>query len=594
MLSNIKPYLNFLLKQFNNFYEVLNCFITVKMSLIILLLFNTITLAQGPGLATNPNPIDSATAVLWFNKNLSWVNPPNATTVKVNVGIHPEFLTELYSGPLITNFILPSPLDYRKTYYWRIDEVDNTGITIGSIWLFTTQIGLYPVFIDSFNLGISNWETINLIDSCDWEWKNFSGSNYTLPPTSRTHGIVFDKSKCSNNRSINILELTNPPSLVGYTRCGIGWDNDLMLGGNEDTAYVEVSKDGGLSWNKVWYRYGRNQRKSQEEIWFLEFRLNWELKVRFYSSFENNTSWWAIDNFYINATGLAFFQQIPPRNLQYVLNTGDSLNINILWEAGVGPPATDRYRVQRKFGDSLDQYAYFTIGETDLNTLSFIDDLIDSNTIYTYKVSLCEGPIQGIESIPLTLLSVPIPVELISFYAFQNNGFVKLNWMTATELNNLGFHIEKSIDNINWHNIGFVEGKGTTTELSHYFFLDSSEILTEQFYKLKQVDYDGSFKYSNIIRTTKQIPDEFNLIICFPNPFNNSTTIQFILDSEEPVQLLIYNPLGELINKLYDGPVEKHKLYNLTFNADELSAGVYISCLKQGNMVYKNKMILLK
>ncbi|MDP2364190.1 MAG: hypothetical protein Q8M94_10530, partial [Ignavibacteria bacterium] len=553
MKTNLQQYINVNIFSFSNCNKPYNYFyIGINKILILFFLsFTSIIFPQGPGFATNPNPPDSATAVFWFDKNISWINPPTTTAVKVNVGIHPDFLTELYSGLLITNFILPSPLDYRKTYYWRIDEVENTGITIGNTWLFTTQIGLYPVFIDSFNLGISNWNTINLMDSCDWEWKNFSGSNYYLPPTSKTYGIVFDKTSCLNNRSINVLELINPPSLVGYTRCGIGWDNDLMLGGNEDTAYVEVSKDGGLSWNKVWERFGRSQRKSQEEIWFLEFILNWDIKVRFYSSFEDSTSWWAIDNFYINATGLAFFQQIPPRNLQYFLNVGGSLNINILWEAGVGPPATDRYRVQRKFGDSLDQYAYFTIGETNLNTLSFIDDHIDSNSTYTYKISLCEGPIQGIESVPLTILSVPIPVELISFYALQNNELVELNWITVTELNNLGFHIEKSLDKSNWYNIGFVEGKGTTTELNYYSYIDSNLIQVEQFYRLKQVDYNGSFKYSNIISSIKSTPDEFNLILCYPNPFNNSTTIQFILDNDEPVQLLIYNSLGELINKLY-------------------------------------------
>ena len=135
-------------------------------------------------------------------------------------------------------------------------------------------------------------------------------------------------------------------------------------------------------------RYGRSQRKSQEEI-FLGFRWNWDIRVRLYSSFESSTSWWAIDNFYINATSLAFFQQIPPSNLQYILNVGDSLNVQIVWDEGIGPPSVDRYRMQRKFGDSLEQYSYFTIGENELTTLLFTDDQIDSNSIYTYKVSLC-------------------------------------------------------------------------------------------------------------------------------------------------------------------------------------------------------------
>lgn len=579
-----------------NFYRLFNIPIH-KVFLIYFVLcistFSPFSFSQGPGVATNPSPADSSTSVFWFDKNISWINPPSATDIKINVGIHPNYLTELYAGPVISSFVLPSPLDIRRSYYWRIDEVDNSGITIGNTWLFTTSVVLYPVFIDSFNLGMSNWNTVNLLDSCDWEWKNFAGTNYDLPPTSKTYGIVFEKANCQNLRSVNILELINPPSLAGYTRWGIGWDNDLVLSIN-DTAYVEISKDGGSTWDKVWARYGRNQRKSQENIWFSQFGLNWNIEVRFYASFENDSSWWAIDNFYVDATSLASFLQIPPRNLEYNLNIGDSLNVQLLWDEGFGPPSIDRYRVQRKFGDSLDQYSYFTIGETDLNSLSFIDSRIDSNIVYTYKVSLCEGPIHGIESSPLTILTLPIPVELVSFYSSIQNGLTFLNWVTATELNNFGFYIEKSLDQENWSNIGFVEGKGTTTEINHYFFIDSSSIQVRQFYRLKQMDYNGNFNYSDIISSSNDIPSEYNIIYCYPNPFNNSTTIQFILGNDEAIELLIYNTLGEIVNRIFEGTLEKQKLYTFNFKADGLSSGVYVCCLKQGRKVYKNKMILLK
>jgi len=580
------------------FIFLLNFYIPIHKVFFIYFLFclstfSPLSFSQGPGVATNPLPIDGATSVFWFNKNLSWINPPNASAIKINVGIHPNYLTELYSGSVISNFILPSPLDIRRSYYWRIDEVDNSGTTIGDIWLFTTSNVLNPIFVDSFNLGVTNWNTVNLSDSCDWEWKNFEGTNYDLPPTSKTYGIVFDKSKCQNQRSVNMLELINPPSLSGYTRWGIGWDNDLVLSTN-DTAYVEVSKDGGSTWNKVWTRYGLNQRKSQETIWFSQFGLNWNIEVRFYVSFENNSSWWAIDNFYVEATSLASFPQIPPSNLEYNLNIDDSLNVQLLWDEGFGPPSIDRYRIQRKFGDSLEQYAYFTIGETDLSALSFVDRQIDSNIVYTYKVSLCEGPIHGIESSPLTILTLPIPVELISFYLFQQEGLNILNWVTATELNNLGFYIEKSIDMKSWSNIGFVEGKGTTTEINHYFFVDSSSLQVRQFYRLKQTDYNGNFNYSDIISAFNDIPAKYNNIYCYPNPFNNSTTIQFILDNDDTIELSIYNSLGELVNTIFKGTIEKQKLYTFNFNGAGLSSGFYVCWLKQDRKVYKNKMILLK
>jgi hypothetical protein len=272
----------------------------MKKLVLVLLVISCSLFAQGPGFATNPTPQENTFGTSWFNIPLSWTNPSSTTSIKINVGIHPDYLTELYSGLVINSFVLPSPLDVRRTYYWRIDELDNSGTTIGNVWTFTTSITLYPVFIDSFNLGMNNWNVTNFTDSCNWQWENFNGLSYDLPPTSNTYGIVFDKHNCQNQRSINILELANPPSLVGFTRCGVGWDSDLYLNGLNDTAYVEVSEDGGLSWNKIWGRYGRSQRKSQEEI-FLGFHWNWDIRVRLYSSFESSTSWWAIDNFYINA-----------------------------------------------------------------------------------------------------------------------------------------------------------------------------------------------------------------------------------------------------------------------------------------------------
>ena len=229
----------------------------IKIILIVFLL-SKFLFAQGPGQAINPNQPDSSIDVLWFFQPLVWTNPPTATSNKVLVGIHPEYLTELYSGSIIDSFVLPSPLEIRKTYYWRIDEIDSSGISEGNVWLFTTKNTKIPVFIDSFSTGLNNWTAYNENDSCGWQVKNLEGSYYDLPPTAETYGVCADNYLCGNNRTVNILNLANPPDLTSYTRCGIGWDNDLVLSGFSDSIYVEVSKDGGTSWARVWERIGRN------------------------------------------------------------------------------------------------------------------------------------------------------------------------------------------------------------------------------------------------------------------------------------------------------------------------------------------------
>ena len=109
---------------------------------------------------------------------------------------------------------------------------------------------------------------------------------------------------------------------------------------------------------------------------------------------------------------------------------------------------------------------------------------------------------------------------MISFEGrIENNGIV-LSWITASELNNQGFYIEKSSDNINWMTIGFVQGKGTTSEKNYYSFIDNEITSDIQYYRLKQIDFDGSFKYSQVVEVVIGIPTEYSLSQNFPNPFN--------------------------------------------------------------------------
>lgn len=567
-----------------------------KYFFVFLLLIPSALNAQGPGIATNPNPADSSANVFWFFQNLSWTNPSNSVNIKVSVGIHPNFLTELYNGAIINNLQIPNPMESRKTYYWRVDEIDSSGISVGNIWTFTTREGIEYIFIDSFSIGLTNWTVNNSVDSCTWKIINIDSSSYDLPPTARMFAVCSDNHLCSGERIINTMELFNPPNLSGFTRCGIGWDNDLTLNSLSDTAYVEVSINGGTSWQRVWARIGRNQRKSQE-VMSLGFKFNWDLRIRFRSSFQGKNSWWVIDNFFIFGSAMAYFPEIAPNNLAYNLNIGDSLNVLLNWQQGLGPPSVDRYRIQKKLGDSLSQFAYFTIGETDLNTFSFLDTKVGENVEYSYRVGICEGPLQGWNSLPLTLLVLPLPVELTTFYATTENNNVTLHWETSTETNNKGFEIfrfaEKPSDG--WKKVRFIEGAGTTTEPHSYTFVDKNLLQGKYRYVLKQIDLNGQDWISQEI-SVLVLTDEntVELFTNFPNPFNDLTLIEFVSGKHDDIELQVYNTLGECVQKLFNGPVEIGKHYKITFNASQLSSGIYFYSLTQGERRKLNKMILLK
>ncbi|OGU70751.1 MAG: hypothetical protein A2V93_07650 [Ignavibacteria bacterium RBG_16_34_14] len=191
-----------------------------------------------------------------------------------------------------------------------------------------------------------------------------------------------------------------------------------------------------------------------------------------------------------------------------------------------------------------------------------------------------------------------IPVELIFFSANVIGNNVVLNWRTATELNNSGFQVERSADNLSFASIGFVPGLGTTTELKNYSFTDNSLTGGIYYYRLKQVDFDGSFNYSNVVRADVEIPKEFSLSQNYPNPFNPLTKIKFALPVDSRISIKIFNSIGEVIDKAAEDNFSSG-VHEINYNGLNLSSGIYFYTLEAiGNngsvFLETKKMTVLK
>ena len=192
-----------------------------------------------------------------------------------------------------------------------------------------------------------------------------------------------------------------------------------------------------------------------------------------------------------------------------------------------------------------------------------------------------------------------VPVELTSFTANMNNGNVNLNWLTATEINNRGFEIEKYTDN-KWQKIGFVAGHGTTTNSQNYQFTDNG-VNGNVLYRLKQIDFDGTFKYSSEVSvSTVESPKGYSLGQNYPNPFNPSTTIKYSVPEQSSIKISVYNQLGQQVAEVLHG-VKDAGNYEQSFNASNLSSGVYFYKIEAASMQNPNntfismkKMILMK
>jgi len=191
-----------------------------------------------------------------------------------------------------------------------------------------------------------------------------------------------------------------------------------------------------------------------------------------------------------------------------------------------------------------------------------------------------------------------VPVELSSFSAEVSGKDVMLNWTTATELNNQGFEIERSFDNENFDKIGFVPGFGTTTEMKSYSFRISDVSAGVQYYRLKQIDFDGTTTIYNSVEVSGPVPNTFVLNQNHPNPFNPSTTISFSLPVESNVTIRLFNMLGQEVAQIADGNFQAGS-HNIDFSADNLTSGAYIYTLEAtgvngANFKSTKKMLLLR
>ncbi|MDZ7264566.1 MAG: T9SS type A sorting domain-containing protein, partial [candidate division KSB1 bacterium] len=193
----------------------------------------------------------------------------------------------------------------------------------------------------------------------------------------------------------------------------------------------------------------------------------------------------------------------------------------------------------------------------------------------------------------LVTVNYVIPVELAALAARVNGRDVVLTWETATETNNYGFGIERWSLESNWQQIGFVPGAGTTIVPQGYAFTDKSLNAGAYYYRLRQIDFDGQFHYSQTISVIIGKPDRFQLFQNYPNPFNATTAIRFDLPERSNIRLVLFDVSGRQVALLAAGefPAGQHQIIA---QLDELSSGVYFYQLKTKNFSTVKKLLHLK
>lgn len=193
----------------------------------------------------------------------------------------------------------------------------------------------------------------------------------------------------------------------------------------------------------------------------------------------------------------------------------------------------------------------------------------------------------------------PLPVELVAFTAEQAGQSIQLKWVTAAEMDNYGFQVERRIEQDNmpddrWITAGFVLGSGNSNTPKDYSFSDKSAASGRICYRLKQIDRSGRYEYSKEVEVMVSVTlGGFMLVQNYPNPFNPSTLIRYQVPASGRTSLAVYDMLGRTVAVLVN-EVKEAGIYSAAFDGSNVSGGIYLARLQHGEQMKLMKMILLK
>lgn len=315
---------------------------------------------------------------------------------------------------------------------------------------------------------------------------------------------------------------------------------------------------------------------------------------------------YALDNSELLWPVIGPLSQIGNYSASWAKNSNGILVIQNIWYKS-GSGSLTGYSLSNQLTNSPKRYVHVKMAIADPNQtagISFVNPSISKGNLQHYHFTtpgtnnkavypnVTYGP--GLNS--------PLPVELNSFTVEVNKKGILLNWATETEVNNYGFDIESALVGLNkqdneknFTKIGFVAGSGNSNSPKKYSYLIEGVKYGKYAYRLKQIDNDGKYEYSKVIEVNAgEIPNGFVLEQNYPNPFNPKTNIRFASSENETARLVVYDVLGNEVAELFNDKLEANKVYNIEFNASNLSSGVYFYAIKTNSFNQIKKMILLK
>ena len=568
--------------------------------IIFLILFSFESFSQVPDPPFNPMTAPGASGISTLIHTLYWHNPQNISYNEVYFSHDSSLVANSdtsvrvkngYPSTIFNSYNLSEygTLNPNAKYYWKVLEYNSSSSSISPLWDFTSFVIFLSEYYCSFNTGLEGWEILGPQGLSNWYWSNSTHTGSTPGELVFRWDPIFQGD--SYVISPEIISTPGSHYIVRFNYYEDWWSNIVTVG-------CAITTNNGTTWESFWELNASGNVGPAVVDTVIEVPGNFRLGV-YYTGDSNDIDFFYVDSVY--ALGITPITSPYPPAMLTAEASETQQKVTLNWTPGSGPGGgLVGYQIQRKVGLPESDSSFITIASTDL-TQNYEDWDVELNKVYTYRIrSLVMGfnSVYGNEA--TAYIPDVVPVELLSFTSSVVDNDVTLNWTTATEINNLGFQIERSVisnevKNLVWEKIGFVNGNGTTTEPNSYSFVDNlTHTLTHTlYYRLKQIDFDGTYEYSNIIEAEVLPPAKFSLEQNYPNPFNPSTKISWQSPINSHQTLKVYDALGNEVATLVNEFRTAGK-YESEFNANKFASGFYYYHLKVGEFIQTRKMILLK
>lgn len=195
----------------------------------------------------------------------------------------------------------------------------------------------------------------------------------------------------------------------------------------------------------------------------------------------------------------------------------------------------------------------------------------------------------------LALFTASLPVELTSFKVLLEADDALLQWETASETNNAGFEVQwKMKQSGTWETLGFVAGKGTTTEAQSYQYRATNLAPGTHVFRLRQVDFDGTFAYSPEVEVVSDLPEAYQVSSVYPNPFNPHARLTVAVARDQQVRVEVFNTLGQRVGTLHEGRLDANTSHVFSLDGSSLPSGLYLFRVTGETFTSTQRALLLK